>query len=293
MYGRYYKSQKGIFMKKILLALGLLIGCACYAADCDEICVEPYNLSHGASRFMSAVTGSNLTAEKIAQILIKKSIVKQANGKFKVSVDSYSVKDLKKGIFKSFSLTGKNVDLGDVYFSEFNLKTLCRFNYIEMTSDKKPVFREDLPLSFSVVMTSDDINNTMNGESYRRVVESINSFGSGFFRVNEGKVKINNNHFFYILKVSIPFVRNLQNIVISSDLNVSNGKIDFKNTKLVGDSFMFDLKKIDKLINYLNPLDYSLEVLENNNAEMNVRNIKIKNDKVYANGIVVIPKSKG
>ena len=279
-------------MKKFLLVLGILIGCSCFASDCDEICVEPYNLSHGASRFMSAVTGSNLTAEKIAQIIIKKSITKQAKGKFKINVDSYSVKDLKKGIFKSFTMKGKNVDLGDVYFSELKLNTLCKFNYIEIDSNNKPIFKEALPLSFSVVMTQDDINNTMNGASYRHVIDSINSLGAGFFKVTEGNVKINNNQFFYILKISIPFVRNPQNVVISSDLNVSNGEIDFQNTKLVSDSFMLDLRKVDKLINYLNPLDYSLEVLENNNAKMNVKNIRIRDNKIYANGLVVIPRSK-
>lgn len=280
-------------MKKILILFGLLVGCSCFAVDCDEICVDPYNLSHGVSRFMSAITGSNITAEKIAQVIIKKSITKQANGKFKVHLDSYSVKDLKKGIFKSFSLVGKNVEMGDVYFTEFTLNTLCKFNYIELDSNNKPIFKEDLPLSFSVVMTPDDINKTMNGESYRHVIDSINAIGAGFFKVKESQVKITNNQFLYILKVAIPFVKNTQNIVISSDLKVSNGEIDFDNTKLVSDSFMIDLKKVDKLINYINPLDYSLEVLENNNAKLNVRNIKIKNNKIYANGLVVIPKSKG
>ena len=279
-------------MKKILLLIGLFIGCACYASNCEEICVEPYNLSHGASRFMSAITGSNLTGEKIAQILIKKSITKQAKGKFKVKVDSYSVKDLKKGIFKSFSLTGKNVDLGEVYFTELNLHTVCKFNYIELDSNNKPIFKETLPLSFSVVMTADDINKTMNGSSYRHIIDSINSLGAGFLKVTEGQVKIEDNKFYYILKIAIPFVKNIQNVVISSDLNVENGEIDFENTKIVSDAFRLDLRKIDKLINYLNPLDYSLEVLENNNAKMNVKNIRIRDNKIYANGFVVIPRSK-
>ena len=55
---------------------------------------------------------------------------------------------------------------------------------------------------------------------------------------------------------------------------------------------MIDLKKVDWLINYLNPLDYSLEVLENNNAKINVKNIRIRDNKIYANGLVVIPRSK-
>lgn len=279
-------------MKRIILFFMLLAGCSCFAAQCDEICVEPYNLSHGASRFMSVVTGSNAMAEKVAQIILKKSIMKQANGKFKVSVDSYSVKDLKKGIFKSFSLKGKNVDLGDIYFSELYLDTLCKFNYIDISDSQNPIFKETLPMKFSVVMTADDINRTMAGSSYQKIINDLNMFGSGFFKVSSGEVKITDNQFFYILNVAIPFVKSEQKIVITSDLKVVKGEIDFTNTKLVGNSFKFDLKKIDKLINYINPLDYSLEVLENNNANLAVQNITIKNNKVYADGLIVIPKNK-
>ena len=281
-------------MKKILFILLFLLSFnSCFAFDCDEICVEPYDLSHGASRFMSNVTGSNITAEAIAGMILKKSILKQANGKFKVNINSYSVKDLKKGIFKSFSLKGKNVNLDGIQFSELNIKTLCKFNYIGFNEFKKPVFKEALPVSFSVVMTQDDINKTMDSPSYRRITDSINMLGKGFFKVTSGQVNIADNQFYYVLNVAVPFVKNIQKIVICSDLKIRDGNIDFTNTRLVSNSFMIDLKKIDWLINYINPLDYSLEVLENNNASLTVRNVKIKDNKVYADGYIVIPKDKG
>ena len=69
-----------------------------------------------------------------------------------------------------------------------------------------------------------------------------------------------------------------------------NGQIDFTNTKLVNSKFSLDLKKIDGIINYLNPLDFSLNILENKDAILTVQNVKVKDDKILANGLIVIPK---
>ena len=85
-------------------------------------------------------------------------------------------------------------------------------------------------------------------------------------------------------------MKNLQNLVLSSDLKVSRGQIDLANTKLVNNNMLIDLKQLDHVINYINPLDFSLNILENKHANLTVQNINIKNNKVYASGIIVVPK---
>lgn len=275
-------------MKKFLLILVLLIGTSCFAQGCSFSCVEPYNLSHGVSRFMSNVTGSNILGNTVAQIILKRSIMQNSNGgKYKVNIDSYSLKDLKKGIFKKFTLKGKDVIIDGASFSELKLKTLCDFNYIDMTNPKKPIFKETLPLEFRVVMTEDDINRSIQSPNYRKTIDKINSYG--FIKILSEKIRIANDQFFYIIKAAIPF--GSMNLVIASDLKINDGKIDFSNTRLVNDTIYLDLKKLDWLINYINPLDYSLKVLENNNAMLSVKNVEIKDNKVYAYGWVVIPKN--
>ena len=281
-------------MKKILLVLGILFFSvnSANAVNCLYNCVEPYDLSHGMSRFMSAVTGSNLLAEKIAKIILKKEIMKNTDGKFSVKVNSYSVKDLKKGIFKSLLVKGKEIDAEGVHFSKLTIKTLCDFNYISQEDPKKPIFMEDLPLSFSVVMSEDDLNSTMQTPEYEKMIEKINSYGAnlGLFRIEDTKLKIKNNKLYYVLQVSLPFVKNVQDIIILTDLKVYKGDIDFANTHLVNKKLSIDMKKIDKIINYLNPLDFSLNILENKDAILTVQNVEIKDDKILANGLIVIPK---
>lgn len=97
-------------MKKFLLVLGILIFVlnSCHAASCRWVdCVEPYDLSAGISRFMSNVTGSNFLGVQVAQAIFKKELRKTMDGKLSINIDSYSVKDLKKGIFKSIKLKGR------------------------------------------------------------------------------------------------------------------------------------------------------------------------------------------
>ena len=45
-----------------------------------------------------------------------------------------------------------------------------------------------------------------------------------------------------------------------------------------------------KVFNYLNPLEYSLKVMENKDAVLNVRNVNIVNDKINITGIINVPK---
>ncbi len=281
-------------MKKILLVLVALLFSVnqVFALNCLYNCVEPYDLSHGASRFMSAITGSNFLAEKIAKSILRKEIMKNTDGKFSVKVDSYSVKDLKKGIFKSVKVKGKEINADGVHFTKLNMKTLCDFNYISMKTPNNPVFMEDLPLEFSVVMSEDDLNKTMQTVEYEKLIDKLNSYGKGYglFKIESTRLKIKDDKLYYILQVALPFAKNLQDVVIMSDLRVYKGDIDFANTKLINKKISIDMKKIDRIVNYLNPLDFSLNILENKDAILTVQNINVKDDKVFANGLIVIPK---
>lgn len=283
-------------MKKFLLMFALIILSMNPIAACNNYsginCAEPYDLSSGASRFMSAATGSNLLAERLIASFIKKELKKIVDGDFNINVSSYSVKDLKKGIFKAFTFEGKNLSMDGVHFSAFNFETLCDFNYISIADINNPVVKENIPISFSAVMSENDVNATMQSSGYKKVIDDLNMLGSslGVFKISSSQIKIKDNKFYYILKIRLPFVRRPQNIVITSDLNVSRGQIDLTNTKLVNNNMFIDLKQLDYVINYINPLDFSLNILENKHANLTVQNIKIQNNKIYAGGIIVVPK---
>lgn len=283
-------------MKKIiyiLIVLLLFVGIA-EAEPCGYICPRPYDLSFSLSRFMSTVSGSNFIGKQVVKSILKKEIVKNAEGKFTVKVDSYSVKDLKKGIFKTISIKGKNISANGIYLSEFKIRTLCKFNYISFANPEKPIFKENIPMAFEFVISDEDLNKTMSCESYQRLLYKLNTVGAnyGLFKINSTGVKIKDNKFYYILNVVIPFVKKPQNLVVTSDLSAANGQIDFTNTRLLNSLFAVDLKKIDGIINYLNPLDFSLNILENKDAKVTVQHVKIEDNNIKTSGFFIIPKDE-
>ncbi|MDE6138441.1 MAG: hypothetical protein K2F57_03120, partial [Candidatus Gastranaerophilales bacterium] len=206
--------------------------------------------------------------------------------------DSYSPKDLRNGIFKSLYVKGKNVVINDIYLSGIELQTLCDFNYIKY-ADKEITFVEDMPMSFTFEISQSAINKTMQHQKYQKVINDFNklmaSHGAGI-KVASTKVAVKANKFYYIIGFEFPFIRQEQKIVLESDLNAKNGKISLSNTKLVSGHMALDLKKADFIMNYLNPLDFSVRILDKVNANVNVKNIAIKNNIIHAEGIMVLPK---
>lgn len=281
-------------MKKIILLLGILLAANTSAfAGCEYNCVEPYNMNTKFRTVMSGVSGLNLTSEKAAQRILKREISKVAeNDLLKVKLESYSAKDLKNGIFKSLSVKGENININDIYLSNLEMNTLCDFNYIKQSNDDI-VFMEDFPMSFNITVSESDINNTIEATRYQKIINDLNNLANSYgvgIKITSSRIAIKANKLYYVLGISIPFVRNEQKLVINSDLRVKNGKIDFTNTKLVSNSFRLDLKKVDFILNYLNPFDFSVNILDNKDAKVSVNNVDIKNNVVVADGVVVIPK---
>ncbi len=277
-------------MKKIILLLGLLLSNNASFADCEYKCVEPYDMNNKFMSVLSNVSGANFTSELIAKAIIRKEFSKIAKAdKLKVDLDSYSAKDLKNGIFKSMSVKGNDVNADGIHFSTLEMKTLCNFNYVQQKG-KDVIFKEDFPMLISASMNEKDINETMKSEKYKKVVDDLNKLGFGGIKITSTDVEIKSNKFYYNVGVSIPFIRGEKKISIGADLKVKNGKIDFENTKLLTKSLNIDLSKIDFILNYLNPLDFSVKVLDNKYAKFSIKNINISDNIIKTDAVAIIPK---
>ncbi len=290
-------------MKKIILML-MLITSVMYTqfdqnvfantnTSCDVKCVEPYGLTSNTSRFFSSITGQNFLAEKIGAGLLKKAIKNNIeSGSIKTDLQSYSVRDLKAGRFKSIEISGKNINAQGVYISSFTLKTLCNFNYIVDNKKGDVIIKENMPMSLSVEITEDDLNKTMLSADYKRIISDVNSLAGGFFEINSTQVRLKDNKMYYVLKYNMPFVRKSKEIALCANLRIDNGKIVLADTSFVGSGATLDINKFSKLLNYINPLDFSAKILENKDAKVNIKNVKIENKKITMDGIVTVLKDK-
>lgn len=284
-------------MKKIILSFVLLLAVqGVQAQDCSILkCPAPYDLTSGFSRGMSTVTGQKFLSEKIGEKLVKKAIKKNiTSGDIKVNLDAYSVRDLKAGRFKSLEINGKNVDIQGVYISSFNAKTLCNFNYIANDKRGNYIVKEDIPASFNATITEEDLNKTMLSSDYKRMIDDINSIGGNLniFQITSTNIKLKNDKMYYVLKYSMPFVRKTKELVITANLKVENGQIELANTSFLNNSMALDVDKLSKLINYINPLDFSAKILENKDAKFNIETVNISNGKITIDGNMTILKDK-
>ncbi len=281
-------------MKKICLLLGMLLAVNNAAmAACEYECVAPYNLNNKFVTFMSAVTGVNSINEKYVESVIKKEILKTISSEdLEVDIDSYSPVDLGRGIFKSAHVKGNDIVVNDIHLTSLDLKTLCDFNYIKK-SGSSVVFVEDMPMAFNITMTQDSINKTMKHGRYQKVISELNKIGASYgggLQISSTNVAIKSNKFYYIVGFNVPFLRHEQKMVLQADLNVKNGKIDFSNTKIVSGKIKLDLKKIDFILNYLNPLDFSVNIYADKEARVMVKTAEIQNNVIVTDGVVILQK---
>ena len=196
-------------MKKILVLLGAIVisSGAAFSADCSSFKCPANPYSDDLS--ISNVTGTNFLAERIANTIIKKQILRDSQGKYKVNLESYNIAALKKGIFKSLEITGEDTVTDGIYASMIKLRTVCDYNYIEINNkEKTTTFKEDFGMAYAVQFTESDLNKTMANSQYTDLIRKVNSIGNTtkMFNISSTSAKIINNKLVYVMRVAVPLL---------------------------------------------------------------------------------------
>jgi len=283
-------------MKKLVLLFGLMIFCsaqayaACdYSADCTA---QPYDLSSHGRQVASNVTGMTFLADHFAQFIIKNELKKATKEKFKVEMKSYSLQDLAQGRFKSLKITGKNLDIDGAYITSLEAKTLCDFNYVELKNNAIK-FKENMVMGFSLQISDTDLRRTIQSAGYLDRLNKINLSGMGitFFRLSGADVQVKNNKLYFTIKLTSPFSAKPIPIVVRSDVKIEDGNIVMTKVDFVNVYTVIDLSKITYILNALNPLTFSTEILNNKNTKMKIKTVDIIGDRIFVTGNILIPKN--
>lgn len=284
-------------MKKFLLVLGLMISLAVPAfAVCDysQICApKAYDLSSKCARVTSNVTGMTFLSERIADFIIKGQLKKATKEKFKVNMQSFSANDLAHGRFKSLTISGKNLEIDGAYISKLEAKTLCDFNYVQL--NKKSIkFKENMVMGFAAEISSTDLQKTVKSTGYLQMLNSTNlsAFGVTFFKLQGADVQIKNNKLYFTINLTSRLISvNSIPIVIRSDLKVEEGKIVLTKIDFVNPFSVIDLSKAAYILNAINPLTFSVDILNNKESKMSIQTVDIIGDKIIVKGNIFIPKN--
>lgn len=260
-----------------------------------ELCPKKaYGLSSKMSQSISMRTGATLLSEKIAQAKIRDDLKKATKQKFDVSVKSFSLQDLVHGRLKSITISGKNLNIEGAYLTSLELKTVCDFNYVQI--NKNPIrFKENMIVDFTTVISDQDLTKTMKSSGYLDKLNCVNVEGCGitFFKLSGAGVNIKNNKLNFKVKItSHLLLEKPLDIAMSTDLKAENGRIVLTKTDLGNIVKGVDLSRVANQLNSINPLTFSLDVLENKNTKMCIKKVEIDGNKIIVSGNIFIPKTE-
>ena len=79
-------------------------------------------------------------------------------------------------------------------------------------------------------------------------------------------------------------------LTFSGKLNIENGKIVLENVQ--SESLRnIDMSKFLDMINSMNPFDIPLDIFKGAETTMSVSDVKVIENKIYVNGIIVVKRS--
>ena len=231
----------------------------------------------------------NPIAESIAEKVIKKSLKKETGANFKVKFEGYTLSSMKKGIFKNLEITGKNVDVDGIEVPYIKLKTLSDYNWVDYTQN--PIaFKSDMTYAYEMELSEKTINDALNSKGYRSTIQKVNKRAYPLFTVNDVRVRIRNNKVHVIMEYNFPIMPAKQNktFMASTGFHVVNGKITANNVGIDSAYGNLPIDKVTNLINLLDPLSFTLSLLDSKKCNAKIENVNIVDNIIKINGKIFV-----
>lgn len=231
-------------------------------------------------------------AESVAKRAIKKALKKQTGAKFDIQFEGYTTSSIKRGVFKHIELEGKDVKVDDVTIPYVHLKSLTDYNYVDYT--KNPIiFKSDMTYAYDLLLDDEAINTALKDSDYYKVLSKVNKIAKPFFVIKSVRTKIVDNKLYIVTDYNLPLAKSKdKSFVAQSDFEVINGKIKAKNVSIDTSYGNLGLNKVANLINYLNPLEFTLDLLDDNKHNGTIENVNIVDNKVKVDGKIYVKKSE-
>lgn len=236
----------------------------------------------------------NPLAESIAQKIIKKTLKKEiGKGHYKVKLESYTLGSLKKGIFKSLEIIGKDIVVENIPVSYLNLKTVSDYNWIDYNENPMKI-KSDITFSYNLELTEDSLNEALENQDYQDVIKKVNKRAYPLFEMQKVKIRIKNNKVYIIMDYNLPLSssKKTRKFIASSGFKIENGKIQAHNVHIDKSYGNIPLEKVANLINLLDPLSFTLKIIKDDDCKGQVESVKIENDKININGKLFILKGE-
>ncbi len=236
----------------------------------------------------------NPFAEKLAQKVIKKALKKEiGNGKYKVKFDAYTLSSLKKGIFKYLEIEGTNLVIEDIPVNHLVLKTETNYNWVDFNENPIKI-KSNITFSYNLELSEKSLNKALEQKDYKKTLERVNTRAYPLFTMNDVKIRIKDNRVYIIMDYSLPLAssKKSRKFLVSTDFMVENGKIRATNIHIDKVYGNLPLDKVTNLINLLDPLSFTLDILKSDNCKGRIESVKMENNNIQIGGKMFIVKGE-
>ena len=269
-------------MKKLLTLLLVVF----FSSTVVFAAVDKYSIEYlqGKNHFSL----SKCFAEKAVKKALKKALKKETGTDFDVKFEGYTLSSIKRGVFKSIEISGEDVKWEELTIPYVHLKSLDDYNYIDYT--KNPiVFKCDMTYGYDILLDDETINAALKDSDYNKVLAKVNKIASPFFVIKGVRTKIVDNKLYIVTDYNLPLaVTKDRTFIAQSDFEVVNGTIKAKNVSIDTAYGNLGLNKVANLINYLNPLEFTVDMLESGKHKTTIENVNIIDNKVKVDGKIYI-----
>lgn len=290
-------------MKKLSLILGMFLfivqgafqSAFAMPTEANYYCAkEPYDLSGGLSGFVASASGANFFATQIAEKELEKALKRELGADFKVKIETFGGNNLLNGKFKKLTAVSNDLNRNGFHFSSMNAETLCGFNHVKYENNTL-YFVENMVIKYQGKITEADLQKTIASTEYSRLIDNftISAGGSLVVKVLNTNVKIENNKVVMSYDILAPTLLGTipKTIKFAAGLNVEDGKIKFDNIDFGNPLTNITMNSALPMINKLNPLVYQIKTDKKSNAIVNVKNVKIVNNEILTDGLIILPKN--
>jgi hypothetical protein len=135
-----------------------------------------------------------------------------------------------------------------------------------------------------------ELNRPITSKEYQKVLDNLNNRAYPLFTMNKISIRLKNNKTFIIMEYNFPLspMKNDKKFVVSTDFKVVENKIIADNINISSLYGALQHNKIANLINGLDPLSYTLTVLNTKKCNAKVENVKIIDNLVEIDGKIFV-----
>ena len=231
----------------------------------------------------------NPIAESIAQSVIKRNLKKETGANFKVKFDGYTLSSMKKGIFKYLEITGVNIDVEGINIPYLLVKTISDYNWVDYTQNPA-VHKTNMTFYYDMTLDENSINEALKTKEYQNTLKKINDIAYPLFEMKGVKVRILNNKMYIITEYNFPISPSKKDktFMMTSDFKIENEKIIAKDVSIHEAYGNLSINKVTNLVNLLNPLAFTLSVIDTKKCNGKIENVNIVDNKIQINGKIFV-----